>query len=63
VYVGQLYPWKGTGTLVEAMQYLPAGELHLVGGAKTGFKPSAKRPPDWGWKAESFSMAKSRPGK
>jgi GT2 family glycosyltransferase len=34
VYVGQLYPWKGTGTLVEAMQYLPAGELHLVGGSE-----------------------------
>jgi GT2 family glycosyltransferase len=34
VYVGQLYPWKGTGTLVEAMQYVPAGELHLVGGSE-----------------------------
>ena len=34
VYVGQLYPWKGAGTLVEAMQYLPGGELHLVGGSE-----------------------------
>lgn len=34
VYIGQLYPWKGTGTLVEAMQYLPRGELHLVGGSE-----------------------------
>jgi len=34
IYVGQLYPWKGTGTLVEAMQYLPDGELHLVGGSE-----------------------------
>jgi len=33
VYAGQLYPWKGTGTLVEALQYLPIGELHLVGGS------------------------------
>jgi glycosyltransferase involved in cell wall biosynthesis len=33
-YVGQLYPWKGTGTLVEAMQYLPGGELHLIGGSQ-----------------------------
>lgn len=33
-YVGQLYPWKGTGTLVEAMQYLPSGELHLIGGSQ-----------------------------
>ncbi len=32
VYAGQLYPWKGTGTLVEAMVHLPEGELHLVGG-------------------------------
>jgi glycosyltransferase involved in cell wall biosynthesis len=34
IYVGQLYPWKGTGTLVEAMQYLPFGELHLIGGSQ-----------------------------
>jgi len=34
IYVGQLYPWKGTGTLVEAMQYLPIGELHLIGGSE-----------------------------
>jgi glycosyltransferase involved in cell wall biosynthesis len=34
VYVGQLYPWKGTGTLVEAMQYLHEGILHLVGGSE-----------------------------
>jgi glycosyltransferase involved in cell wall biosynthesis len=34
IYVGQLYPWKGAGTLVEAMQYLAIGELHLVGGSE-----------------------------
>jgi len=34
IYVGQLYPWKGTKTLVEAMQYLPIGELHLIGGSQ-----------------------------
>lgn len=34
LYVGQLYPWKGTGTLVEAMKYISNGELHLVGGSK-----------------------------
>jgi GT2 family glycosyltransferase len=34
IYVGQLYPWKGTGTLVEAMQYLPVGDLHLIGGSQ-----------------------------
>lgn len=34
IYVGQLYPWKGTATLVEAMQYLPVGELHLIGGSQ-----------------------------
>jgi GT2 family glycosyltransferase len=34
VYVGQLYPWKGAGTLAEAMSYLPVGELHLVGGSE-----------------------------
>jgi GT2 family glycosyltransferase len=34
VYAGQLYPWKGTGTLVEALQYLPIGELHLIGGSE-----------------------------
>jgi GT2 family glycosyltransferase len=34
IYVGQLYPWKGTGTLVEAMQYLPIGELYLIGGSE-----------------------------
>jgi glycosyltransferase involved in cell wall biosynthesis len=34
VYVGQLYPWKGTDTLVEAMPDLPGGELHVVGGGE-----------------------------
>ncbi len=34
VYVGQLYPWKGTGTLVEAVPHLPGGELHIVGGSE-----------------------------
>ncbi|MGD0623673.1 MAG: glycosyltransferase [Thermodesulfobacteriota bacterium] len=38
VYIGQLYPWKGTGTLVEAMKYLPRGELHLVGGSEERIK-------------------------
>jgi glycosyltransferase involved in cell wall biosynthesis len=32
VYVGQLYPWKGTGILIEALKYVPQGELHIVGG-------------------------------
>jgi glycosyltransferase involved in cell wall biosynthesis len=34
VYAGQLYPWKGAGTLVEAMKYIPEGKLHLVGGSR-----------------------------
>ncbi len=34
LYIGQLYPWKGTGTLVEAMKYVSNGELHLVGGSE-----------------------------
>ena len=34
VYVGQLYPWKGVGTLIQAMTYLLSGELHVVGGSK-----------------------------
>jgi glycosyltransferase involved in cell wall biosynthesis len=34
VYIGQLYPWKGAGTLIEAMKYLSRGELHLVGGSE-----------------------------
>jgi len=34
VYVGQLYPWKGAGTLVEAMKYVSDGELHVVGGSE-----------------------------
>ena len=38
VYIGQLYPWKGTGTLVEAMKYLPRGELNLVGGSEERIK-------------------------
>ena len=33
IYVGQLYPWKGVGTLIESIRYLSEGELHLVGGA------------------------------
>ncbi len=33
IYVGQLYPWKGTDTLLEAMEYVPTGELHIVGGS------------------------------
>lgn len=34
VYVGQLYPWKGAGTMVEALKELPGAELHLVGGSE-----------------------------
>jgi GT2 family glycosyltransferase len=34
VYVGQLYPWKGAGTLIEALKELPGGELHLAGGSE-----------------------------
>jgi glycosyltransferase involved in cell wall biosynthesis len=33
IYVGQLYPWKGAGTLVEAMKYIDEGNLHVVGGS------------------------------
>lgn len=32
LYVGQLYPWKGVDTLLEAMGHVPRGELHVVGG-------------------------------
>ncbi|MDX9702212.1 MAG: glycosyltransferase family 4 protein [Candidatus Auribacterota bacterium] len=31
VYVGQLYPWKGAGTLIDAMQYIES-TLTVVGG-------------------------------
>ena len=31
-YIGQLYPWKGVDTLLEAMQELPDQELVIVGG-------------------------------
>ena len=34
VYAGQLYPWKGVEILVEAMRFVAAGELHLVGGSE-----------------------------
>lgn len=34
LYVGQLYPWKGVDTLLEAMRYVPKGELNVVGGDK-----------------------------
>jgi glycosyltransferase involved in cell wall biosynthesis len=34
IYVGQLYPWKGVGTLIAAMAHLPEGELHVVGGGR-----------------------------
>ncbi len=34
VYAGQLYPWKGAGTLVEMLKDLPGGELHLLGGSE-----------------------------
>ena len=32
IYAGQLYPWKGVGTLVRAMSRLPGARLKLVGG-------------------------------
>ena len=32
VYAGQLYPWKGVGTLVDAMSSLPSARLRIVGG-------------------------------
>ncbi len=31
-YIGQLYPWKGVDTLLEAMQELPEQEMVIVGG-------------------------------
>jgi len=34
LYVGQLYPWKGVDTLLEAMFHVTNGELHVVGGEK-----------------------------
>jgi glycosyltransferase involved in cell wall biosynthesis len=34
LYVGQLYPWKGVDTLLEAMRYLAERKLHIVGGEK-----------------------------
>ena len=32
VYAGQLYPWKGVGTLVRALAHLPELRLKIVGG-------------------------------
>jgi glycosyltransferase involved in cell wall biosynthesis len=32
IYAGQLYPWKGVGTLVRALSRLPGARLKLVGG-------------------------------
>jgi len=32
IYAGQLYPWKGVGTAVAAMQHLPEYRLTIVGG-------------------------------
>lgn len=34
VYAGQLYPWKGVGTLVRALALLPAARLRIIGGAE-----------------------------
>lgn len=31
-YIGQLYPWKGVDTLIEAMTKLPKQELVIIGG-------------------------------
>jgi len=32
LYAGQLYPWKGVGTAIRAMEYLPQYRLTVVGG-------------------------------
>jgi glycosyltransferase involved in cell wall biosynthesis len=36
VYAGQLYPWKGVGTLVRALPLLPEARLEIVGGLADG---------------------------
>lgn len=36
VYAGQLYPWKGVGTLVRALALLPEARLRIVGGLTAG---------------------------
>jgi glycosyltransferase involved in cell wall biosynthesis len=36
VYAGQLYPWKGVGTLVRALELLPDARLRIVGGLTQG---------------------------
>jgi glycosyltransferase involved in cell wall biosynthesis len=33
VYAGELSPWKGVGTLVEAFEHLPGRHLRILGGA------------------------------
>ncbi len=43
LYVGQLYPWKGIGVLIEAMEYLPEGILHVVGGSRETVEKWMKR--------------------
>jgi glycosyltransferase involved in cell wall biosynthesis len=55
VYVGQLYPWKGTEILVEAMAYLPLGELHLVGGSEERIQILRKRASQLGVADRVFS--------
>lgn len=36
VYAGQLYPWKGVGTLIRALRSLPEARLKIVGGLVSG---------------------------
>ena len=43
LYVGQLYPWKGIGILIEAMEYLQEGCLHVVGGSQEAVEKWRKR--------------------
>jgi len=43
LYVGQLYPWKGIGILIEAMSYLRERCLHVVGGSQETVEKWKKR--------------------
>jgi glycosyltransferase involved in cell wall biosynthesis len=43
IYVGQLYPWKGIGVLMEALSHLPEGCLHIVGGSQESLEKWRKR--------------------
>jgi glycosyltransferase involved in cell wall biosynthesis len=61
IYVGQLYPWKGTGTLVEAMQYLPVGELHLIGGSEERIQELRERAARLGVQDRVFFLGQMPP--